>query len=208
MELPWVRILFGWALNSRLFHVLPDRGTQELRTDQVVQDATVAMEHGAKALRELVDLFGVFPIWLCPCLNVSHTAGDSEERRQQRHAALVPLRPHALLLDIGIYGKPKAAGYDALSAHRSMEAMMHACGGFLFSYAISFTTRDEFWERWYDRKAYERFRTVTKAAGAFPDVFDKIGGGAKVAHLASGVEGGRPAKRASRSRSPASRRGA
>ena len=90
-----------------------------------------------------------------------------------------------MLLDIGIYGKPRPSGlvFDAVDAHRKMEGLMHALGGFLFSYAICFSTRREFWERWYDSVAYARFRKATGAEGAFPDLFDKIGGGKKVAHL-------------------------
>ena len=142
----WARLLFGWAYNSRLFHLLPDRGTSELRDDQVVQDATVAMEHGAEALDRLTSLFGIYPIWLCACLNVSHTAsgggggggggGNANGRRRSRSpprsraapmppsvggarpSALVKLKPHALLLDIGIYGKPTRPGFDTTYAHR------------------------------------------------------------------------------------------
>ena len=209
---PWARLLFGWAFNSRLFHLLPDKGTSELRNDQVVQDATVAMEHGAEALDRLTTLFAIYPIWLCACLNVSHTAGNgggggggggSEKGRRRsrspprsrgrpavpphaggaRPTALVKLKPHSLLLDIGIYGKPKALGFDTTHAHREMEDLMHRLGGFIFSYGISFTTRKEFWERWYDPLAYARFREITGSEGAFPDVFDKIGGGKKVKHL-------------------------
>ena len=67
--------------------------------------------------------------------------------------------------------------------HREMEELMHRLGGFIFSYGISFTTRTEFWERWYDPNAYARFRELTRSEDAFPDVFDKIGGGKKVKHL-------------------------
>ena len=57
----------------------------------MVQDATVAIEHGASALDQLVAIFGIYPLWLCPCLNVSLAAGASEE---SRNAALVKLKPH------------------------------------------------------------------------------------------------------------------
>ena len=182
LESAWVRFLFGWALTSRLFHLLPDKGTDEKRSDQVVQDATVAIEHGASALDQLVAIFGIYPLWLCPCLNVSLAVGASQEAR---NAALVKLKPHRVLLDIGVYGKPRPGGsvFDAVDAHRKMEGLMHELGGFLFSYAICFSTRREFWERWYDSVAYARFRKATGAEGAFPDLFDKIGGGKKVAHL-------------------------
>ena len=59
-------------------------------------------------------------------------------------------------------------------------------GGFLFSYAISFATRDEFWQ-FYDEPAYRCFRTATGADGAFPDIYEKIGGGEKVAQFERGA---------------------
>ena len=101
----------------------------------------------------------------------------------RRSWAIVKLKPHTHFLDIGLYGVPTAKGFDTFVAHRGMEDLMHRYGGFIFSYGISFTTRSEFWERWYDPAAYRRFRARTQSEGSFPDIFDKIGGGKKVNHL-------------------------
>ena len=188
VDLWWVRLLFGWALNGRLFHFLPEAQNplpkrESLKT--VVQDVTVPMRVAEAGIDRMVELFEIYPLWLCPLKatkatkRTEKTSGRSKDKDKDAGGAdgdrVVRFAADDMYLDIGVYGVPRTEAYkaDPVAAHREMEAFVLKTGGFLFSYAVCFFTEDELW-RVYDRTAWDRAVERFGADGAFPTLYQKL----------------------------------
>jgi len=173
----WVRLFAGCFLDRRLRMCRRTRGIDEeakSESRRVLQDAIVPLEHCLESMRLFDEIFGILPIWLCP-MRIYHP--ETELASPPHLLNFVP--QYKIYLDVGLYGKPTAPDYQAVPAHRKMEAFLRRVNGFVASYAVSYSTRREFWEM-NNRGLYDRIRARTNAVGAFVDIYDKIGGGTKV----------------------------
>lgn len=130
---------------DRTLHSIPEHSPQPKKDslDTVVQDVTLPIEACAQGVKELVDLFGIYPLWLCPLRNVRAAAEDSRIVKMDGDAV-----QRDLFIDIGVYGVPRAPSYfkDKVLAHKKMETLVLDTGGFLFSYAICFMNEAQLWQ--------------------------------------------------------------
>merc|ERR1719502_2047716 len=57
----WARVLFGWIMSARRFR----------RAGVINQDVVVPMEAGPAVIDDVQRTLGIYPLKLCPCLNIS-----------------------------------------------------------------------------------------------------------------------------------------
>ena len=85
-------------------------------------------------------------------------------------------RQHELGGNCGIYGIPPAAErgtYDHVATARAFEAFVRSKRGYQMLYADICMTRSEF-EDMFEHRHYRAMRDKYRAAGAFPEVYDKV----------------------------------
>lgn len=173
----WVRVLFGWITTSRLFHHIPRDDAKHGghgAGESIVQDIVVPVAKAPAALEEVGAKLDVFPLWVCPCINVQSSG-------KARPAALWKPGPQKLFLDVGVYGVPTSRSYDAVASHGALQAIASALGGFLLHPSASPFVREANFFSWpHDRAAYERFRSLTGAEGAFAGIYEGAGGGTRL----------------------------
>ncbi|XP_026486819.2 delta(24)-sterol reductase-like [Vanessa tameamea] len=160
------RYLFGWLMPpevSLLKLTQPEAVTKLYNKAHVIQDMLVPIE----ALEEAIDVFHrefeVYPIWLCP-FKVFNNPGQ--------------LKVHSgdwqMFVDIGVYGVPKAKGFETESSTRRIEQFVTQKRGFQMLYADTYTTREEF-RRMFDHTLYDKMRsTLPHCKEAFPEIYGKV----------------------------------
>ncbi|VVD04842.1 unnamed protein product [Leptidea sinapis] len=163
---PLFRLLFGWLMPpevSLLKLTQPEAVTKLYNKAHVIQDMLVPI----KALESAVQLFHkefeVYPIWLCP-FKVFNVPGQ--------------LKIHSgdwqMFVDIGVYGVPKAQGFETVSSTRRIEHFVTEQKGFQMLYADTFTTREEF-RRMFDHTLYDKLRdSLPYCKEAFPEIYGKV----------------------------------
>lgn len=78
-----------------------------------------------------------------------------------------------MYVDIGVYGVPRAADYEAARTTRRIEEFVRQAKGYQMLYADTYTTRDEFREM-FDHGLYDKVRKQLDCEKAFPEVYDKV----------------------------------
>jgi len=173
-----IRLLIGWLLDSRLRRLFPyiesmrDEGEREKM--RVIQDAIVPIQETTAILKLTEEVFGIFPIWLCPLKTV--------ETPQPQLLSQPSISVSKLYVDVGIYGSPSVSTYDPIPSHRLLESYLRNHSGCLAPYAVCYSTEAEFWE-FYNKQVYKRLRKRFAAEGVLIGLYERIGGGSKVAHF-------------------------
>ncbi|XP_035456981.2 delta(24)-sterol reductase-like [Spodoptera frugiperda] len=164
---PIFRYLLGWLMPpevSLLKLTQPEAVTKLYDKAHVIQDMLVPVEHLEKAIDVFHDEFEVYPIWLCPF-------------RVFNHPGQLKIKTNAdsqMFVDIGVYGVPKAKGYETVPSTRRIEAFVSKHDGFQMLYADTYTTREEF-RAMFDHTLYDKVRdSLPYCKDAFPEIYGKV----------------------------------
>ncbi|KAK9367908.1 hypothetical protein V1509DRAFT_610144 [Lipomyces kononenkoae] len=159
-----------WALDSYLhtrvmYHALHKSG---LAKSYIVQDVAIPYEGAAEFLEYLDEVFGHYPIWLCPL----HRSGKSEPTPR----GLTALRPDpnapTMLLNFGVWGPGPTKRQAFVRINRKLEHKVHELKGQKCLYAHAYYTEDEFWAI-YDKNEYDLLRQKCNAT-YLPSIYDKV----------------------------------
>ncbi|XP_062532467.1 delta(24)-sterol reductase isoform X2 [Bombyx mori] len=99
------RYLFGWLMPpevSLLKLTQPEAVTKLYNKAHVIQDMLIPIELLEKAIAFFHDEFEVYPIWLCP-FKIFNNPGQLK---------IKPGEESQMFVDIGVYGVPKAKGFE------------------------------------------------------------------------------------------------
>ncbi|XP_075987358.1 delta(24)-sterol reductase-like [Anticarsia gemmatalis] len=161
------RYLLGWLMPpevSLLKLTQPDAVAKLYEKAHVIQDMLVPVEHLEKSIDIFHKEFEVYPIWLCPFRVFNHpgqlkikTTADSQ-----------------MFVDIGVYGVPKAKGYETVPSTRRIEQFVSEHDGFQMLYADTYTSREEF-RQMFDHTLYDKVRSSLQyCTDAFPEIYGKV----------------------------------
>lgn len=101
------RYLFGWLMPpevSLLKLTQPEAVTKLYNKAHVIQDMLIPIELLEKAIAFFHDEFEVYPIWLCP-FKIFNNPGQLK---------IKPGEESQMFVDIGVYGVPKAKGFETV----------------------------------------------------------------------------------------------
>ncbi|XP_028025734.1 delta(24)-sterol reductase-like isoform X2 [Bombyx mandarina] len=161
------RYLFGWLMPpevSLLKLTQPEAVTKLYNKAHVIQDMLIPIELLEKAIAFFHDEFEVYPIWLCP-FKIFNNPGQLK---------IKPGEESQMFVDIGVYGVPKAKGFETIASTRRVESFVIQNQGFQMLYADTYTTREEF-RQMFDHKLYDRVRaSLPNCKEAFPEIYDKV----------------------------------
>lgn len=189
------RYLFGWLMPLNV-SLLKRTQTKEIKRlyeeHHVVQDMLVPMDTLDASLSVIEQEFDVYPLWMCPMkifANESKIEGfvypklssvgknsnnvnlrDHEKKEVERHDGY---DYSSMYVDIGIYGNPKSAKFEAKRCLRTVEKFVRDCNGYQMLYADTYMTRSEFREM-YHHNGYDQLRKELGCQTVFPEVFDKV----------------------------------
>ncbi|XP_026317233.1 delta(24)-sterol reductase-like [Hyposmocoma kahamanoa] len=163
---PIFRFLFGWLMPpevSLLKLTQPDAVAKLYERAHVIQDMLVPIDRLEKAIGEFHKEFQVYPIWLCP-FKLFNEPGLLKVRSGDWQ----------MYVDIGVYGVPKAKGFETIPSTRRIEKFVTANQGFQMLYADTYTTRDEF-RQMFDHTLYDKVRDrLPYCKEAFPEIYGKV----------------------------------
>lgn len=180
---PWYRFLFGWALPPRiaLLKFFETETTQKLREKyHVVQDMLMPISKLKESILYFEKHYKLYPLWLCPMLVKENALKIGFIHPYKKENGEID----ELYVDIGAYGTPKARGFDGNRELKQLEQFVIDNHGFQALYARTLMDSEQF-RTMFDHTYYDKLRdTLPYCKIAFPDVYEKIGGKARV----SGVE--------------------
>jgi FAD/FMN-containing dehydrogenase len=164
VQKPGVRRLFKWALNSATYQqimrlsykLLPDSG----RTESVIQDVDIPIEHASRFLDFLLSEIGTTPIWMCPF----------KTRASGRNWDLSPLR-EGLHVNFGFWDVIPST-YEKGHFNRKIERKTMELGGAKGLYSSAWYDEAEFWSI-YDQPRYTQLKQTYDPQGVFPDLYSK-----------------------------------
>jgi FAD/FMN-containing dehydrogenase len=128
------------ALDDRLgMSRTVDRLAGRPPTEKVIQDVQIPVDRGADFLKELDDITGLRPVWLCPV----------RQRDPNQRWPLYPLDPGTLYVNFGFWGGVRLApGEPAGTRNRRIECAVADHGGAKSLYSTAEYDRDEFAARY------------------------------------------------------------
>ncbi|XP_028159708.1 delta(24)-sterol reductase-like isoform X2 [Ostrinia furnacalis] len=160
------RYLFGWLMPPEvalLKLTQPEAVTKLYNKAHVIQDMLVPIECLEKAVMKFHEEIEVYPIWLCP-FKVFNDPGQLR----------VKSGDWQMFVDIGVYGVPKAKGYETVPSTRRIESFVSEHSGFQMLYADTYTTREEF-RQMFDHTLYDKVRdSLPHCKEAFPEIYGKV----------------------------------
>ncbi|KAJ8705262.1 hypothetical protein PYW07_011089 [Mythimna separata] len=164
---PIFRYLLGWLMPpevSLLKLTQPEAVARLYEKAHVIQDMLVPVEHLEKSIEVFHKEIEVYPIWLCPFKVFNHPGQLKIKTKADWQ----------MFVDVGVYGVPKAKGYETVSSTRAIEAFVSQHDGFQMLYADTYTTHDEF-RRMFDHTLYDRVRdALPHCKEAFPEIYGKV----------------------------------
>jgi len=96
--------------------------------NHVVQDMLVPVKDLPESIDQFEDVFGVYPLWLCP-MRIPRNP------KHEQYGGFVQPLPDGdeMFVDVGAYGNPAYAGFNARSACRKAEDFVRAKKGYQVS---------------------------------------------------------------------------
>lgn len=160
------RWLFGWLMPpevSLLKLTQPQAITDLYNRAHIIQDMLVPIDHLEESVLKFHEEFEVYPIWLCP-FKLFNDPGQLEVRSG----------PWQMFVDIGVYGVPKAKGFETVPSTRRIESFVTSHQGFQMLYADTYTTREEF-RAMFRHQLYDAVRDrLPYCKDAFPEIYGKV----------------------------------
>jgi len=165
MQNPLVRVVLGKGLlNSRTYQRIM-RLSRKLplksKTESVIQDVDIPIEHAPEFLDFLLREIGILPIWLCPFKTYDPNALYT----------LCPVDPHKLYVNFGFWEMLPSAGADGFY-NRKIERMALHLHGVKGLYSTSYYDQETFWNI-YDRPGYLALKKKYDPNGRFRDLYEK-----------------------------------
>ncbi|CAB3233134.1 unnamed protein product [Arctia plantaginis] len=161
------RYLFGWLMPpevSLLKLTQPDAVGKLYDRSHVIQDMLVPIEHLEKAVNVFHKAIEVYPMWLCP-FKVFNNPGQLKIKTTE---------DSQMFVDIGVYGVPKAKGFETVSSTRHIEKFVVEHNGFQMLYADTYTSKEEF-RQMFDHTLYDKVRdSLQYCSEAFPEIYGKV----------------------------------
>ncbi|GIV34828.1 MAG: hypothetical protein KatS3mg031_2363 [Chitinophagales bacterium] len=170
---PVFRFLLGWAVPPKipLLKYTQTETTARLRDRyHIVQDMLIPIFYLADALQYFQSHFDLYPLWLCPM-----AIYDNEKHIGFLHPFKKPdAQIDELYVDIGAYGAPRKAGFDASVELPRLEQFVLQHSGYQALYARTMLTRDQF-RQMFDHSAYDKMREqLPLCEQAFDEVYEKV----------------------------------
>ncbi len=170
---PYYRHLWAW-MGAPKISLMKLTMTRELRRqafeNRVAQDILVPIEHLADSIRLSDELFGIYPLWICPARLFSHGSHEGFLRNPSN------AKESQMFVDLGIYGLPagiESGTYNQVQVSRKLEKFVRDWGGYQMLYADICMTRGEF-EQMFEHRHYRAMRRKFNAENAFPEVYHKV----------------------------------
>ena len=165
MQNPLMRAVFGKGLlNSRTYQRIM-RLSRKLpfkpKTESVIQDVDIPIEHAPEFLDFLLREVAILPIWLCPFKTYDASA----------RYTLCPIEPNNLYVNFGFWDMLPSAGTDGFY-NRKIERMALHLHGVKGLYSSSYYDQETFWNI-YDRPGYEALKKKYDPNGRFRDLYEK-----------------------------------
>ena len=162
---PIVRAILGRGLlNSRTYQRimrLSRKLPMKSKTESVIQDVDIPVEHAAEFLDFLLREIGILPIWLCPFKTY-----DADARY-----TLCPVDPRKLYVNFGFWDMLPKAGVDGFY-NRKIERMALHLRGVKGLYSSSYYDEETFWSI-YDRESYAALKNKYDPNRRFRDLYEK-----------------------------------
>jgi FAD/FMN-containing dehydrogenase len=162
---PLVRAILGPSLlNSRTYQRIM-RLSRKLpfksKTESVIQDVDIPIEHAPEFLDFLLREIRIVPIWLCPFKTYVPTA----------RYTLCPIDTSKLYVNFGFWGMLPSAGPDGFY-NQKIERMALHLRGVKGLYSSSYYDEETFWDI-YDRESYEALKKKYDPNGRFRNLYEK-----------------------------------
>ncbi|XP_030025267.2 delta(24)-sterol reductase [Manduca sexta] len=161
------RYLFGWLMPpevSLLKLTQPDAIAKLYERAHVIQDMLLPIEHLEASINCFHDEFEVYPIWLCP-FKVFNNPGQLKIKSNV---------DSEMFVDVGVYGVPKAKGFETIKSTRNVENFVMEHQGFQMLYADTYTSLEEF-RKMFDHTLYDKVRnSLPYCKEAFPEIYGKV----------------------------------
>jgi FAD/FMN-containing dehydrogenase len=165
VQMPAIRRLFKWGLNSRTYQrimrlsysILPDSGG----TESVIQDVDIPIVHAPKFFDFLLSEIGITPVWMCPF----------KARDSGRNWDLSPLRPGHLYVNFGFWDVIPST-HEKGHFNRKIEEKTMELKGAKGLYSTAWYDEPTFWSI-YDQKRYFHLKQSYDPLGVFPDLYSK-----------------------------------
>lgn len=174
MQNPITRFLLGkWLLGSKTFtkimhyinrHPKLDNFIKYFRprTESVIQDVLIPVQHATNFLEFHQNEIGIKPIWICP------TKSFSKENRFD----FCPLDPNTLYIDFGFWdtvpSNKEEGYYNRLIEKKSMEL-----GGFKSLYSSNYYTPEQFWSL-FNQSRYNELKQKYDADKRLRGLYEKV----------------------------------
>jgi len=163
---PLFRYLVGWMSPPEisLLKLTENETIHELYdAHHMDQDFLIPMSTLDRSLSFFHLEVDFYPLWLCPMRipktplrGMVNPAGDEE-----------------MFVDVGIYGEPGIANYQARGTTRKLEQYIRDIKGYQALYADTYQTREEL-RQMFDHTLLDKLRQKYHAVEAFPEPYDKV----------------------------------
>jgi FAD/FMN-containing dehydrogenase len=134
-----------------------------IRSEAVIQDVPVPIEHAPEFLDFFLREVPILPLWTCP-VRVANP---------NRLFDLFRMEPGKLYVNLGFWDAVRTRE-DLPAGHynRRVERKVRELGGLKSLYSEAYYERDEFWEL-YNKPAYDRLKAKYDPNGQFKNLYDK-----------------------------------
>ncbi len=133
------------------------------RSESVIQDVEIPIEHAVEFLAFYHDVIRFMPVWICPTRAYDETARFD----------LYRLDPRKLYINFGFWDAIR--GRERLSPgyyNRRIEGKVMALGGMKSLYSDSYFTSEQFWKI-YNKPVYDRLKKKYDPEGMLKDLYRK-----------------------------------
>lgn len=142
----FTRALFGRFCDSQKLYASLHNGSEPFFKERVViQDFYIPLKRTPAFIEQVLNLYRIRPLWLCP------VKATSTAQILSPHFSL----QNNLLIDVGVYGIPYQR--DAISTTKDLEQLTSAFGGRKMLYSYNFYSAEDFWTI-YPQASYEALR--------------------------------------------------
>ena len=162
---PALRWMLKSALNSRTYQrvmrMYQKFAGDDGRTESVIQDVDIPIEHAAEFFDFLLSQVGITPIWVCP-----FRSPDSGRRFD-----LSPLNPTKLYINFGFWDVVRTT-HEPGYFNRKIECKAFELNGAKGLYSSSYYDEAAFWSI-YDRQRYRALKQKYDPEGVLGDLYEK-----------------------------------
>jgi FAD/FMN-containing dehydrogenase len=160
---PAIRLFAKWGLNSRTYQRLM-RFSHRLfpvsgKSESVIQDVQIPIEHAAGFCDFLLNQIGITPVWVCPF------------RTSDRKYDLCSLEPDRVYINFGFWDVIPTM-FEPGHYNRMIEQRVAALAGTKGLYSTSYYDRETFWSL-YDKPRYDALKKQYDPNQAFADLYAK-----------------------------------